>query len=96
MNDEYIKALQDAIRQTHGCRSFYIRTVHVKEVFQGGAAWEGDVEEFGVDHPATVFCYAWGLQDDRGRWQCVALLMLPPVDSPEQAVRAHVLAQAKR
>ena len=44
-------------------------------------------------------CYAWCYQltDDRREadedWECVAVLKIPPVVSPETAVRAFIVSQ---
>ena len=94
MNEKYIQALRDAIRHMHGCVSRYIETVPVKEDFKGQAAWEGDVEIFDLaGHPKARQCYAWGYQDDAGKWQYVAILKIHPADSPENAVRTYMLSQ---
>ena len=94
MNQKYIQALRDAIRHTHGCASRYGKTVPVKEVFNGKTVWGGDVEVFDLaGHPKATQCYAWGLQDDAGKWQYVAVLKVDPVDSPHKAVQAYILAQ---
>jgi hypothetical protein len=96
MTDRYIEALRDAIRHTHGCDSRHAGTVPVRETFQGKTVWDGSVEVFDLpDHPKARQCYAWGFQDDAGRWQYVAVLKIHPADSPQNAVRAYILA-AKR
>ena len=97
MNEKYIQALRDAIRHTHGCESRYIETVPVKEDFKGQTAWKGDVEVFDLaGHPKARQCYAWGYRDDSGRWQYVAVLKLPPVDSPQKAIQVYMLSQHGR
>jgi hypothetical protein len=92
MNAKYIESLQDAIQHTHGCDSRHVGTVPVLEVFQGKIAWQGDVEVFDlIDHPKARQGYAWGFQDDSGKWQYVAVLKVSPVDSPRKAVQAYIL-----
>ena len=96
MNADYIQAVQDAIRHMHGCASRHVATVPVLEAFQGKTVWQGDVEVFDLDgHPKACQCFAWGYQDDKGKWQYVGVLALPPVASPAEAVRAYILMQGK-
>ena len=97
MNEKYIQALRDTIRHMHGCASRYIETVPVNEEFKGQTAWKGDVEVFDLaGHPKARRCYAWGYRDDTGKWQYVAVLRVPPVESPVTAVRAYILTQQER
>jgi len=94
MKTDYLKALQDAIRHTHGCASTHVGTIPVREDFGGYVVWDGEVEVFDLDqHPAADQCYAWGYQDDAGELQCVAVLRVSPVESPVTAIRAYILAQ---
>lgn len=96
MNEPYIQALRDAIRKTHGCASRYARAEAVKEEFNGKTVWEGTVEVFDLaGHHKAHQCYAWGYKDDDGRWQYVAVLRTPPVDSPRQAVQAFIVTLKK-
>jgi hypothetical protein len=49
-----ITDLTDAIRATHGCESFFVESVPIKEVFKDQIAWEGTVEVFAlINHPKT-------------------------------------------
>jgi hypothetical protein len=43
---DYIEALTHAIKQGFSCEAKHIDTVHIKEVFKGETAWEGEVEVF--------------------------------------------------
>jgi hypothetical protein len=74
-------------------------TVPVHEVFQGQTVWQGDVEVFDLNgHPKAERAYAWshldGEKDERTRF--VTVLELPPVNSPETAVRVQIVADVKR
>jgi len=89
------KQLQEAIRATHGCESRYVESVSVREVFNGIVAWEGTVEVFDlIDHPKAKRCYAWSFQDGN-QTRSVTVLELPPVDSPETAVRVAIASKAR-
>lgn len=93
---EYIEALQDAIRKLHGCESRFIESVYVHEEFRGQTVWSGTVEVFElIDHPKAAVCYAWGhhVGKDDTQSRYVAVLKLPPVDSPVTAVRASVVGE---
>jgi hypothetical protein len=92
----YIRRLQEAILVTHGANARHAGTKPVKEVFQGQTAWDGDVETFDLlDHPKAKRCYAWAY-DDNGTLRTTAVLELPPVDSPEAAVKVAIAAKARK
>ena len=95
---DYIAQLQDAIRDLHGCESTYLETVPVTETFQGKVVWAGEVEVFEIrGHPKATHAYAWshkaGENDQETRY--ITVLQIPPVTSPETAVRAAVAAEIK-
>ena len=97
MNEKYIQALRDAIWHSHGCASRYVETVPVKNEFGGQMVWGGDVAIFDLaGHPKASQCYAWGFQDDAGKWQYVAVLKTVSADSPVNAVRSYLLAQQRK
>jgi len=95
---DYIAELQAAILNLHGCRSKYLETVPVIEEFQGQTIWQGEVEVFELlDHPKAKRAYAWGHatgENDQAR-RYVAVLELPPVDSPQTAVKIGIAAEIK-
>ena len=96
---DYITQLQDAIRRLHGCESEYVETVDVTESFQGQTVWQGEVEVFNIcGHPKATTAYAWAHatgENDHQSKRYVAVLKLPPVVSPETAVRAAIMAEIK-
>lgn len=60
--------------------------------------WEGEVEVFKITgHPTAKRCYGWlpgkGIDDQGERF--VTILEIPPVVSPETAVRTSVLSDSK-
>lgn len=95
---DYIAELKTAIRNLHECESEYVETVPVTETFQGETLWTGDVEVFTIrGHPKAKRAYAWGHatgEEDQAR-RYVAVLELPPVHSPETAVKVAVAAEIK-
>lgn len=95
---DYIAELQAAILNLHGCESKYLETVPVTETFQGETIWQGEVEVFELKgHPKAKRAYAWGHvtgDNDQAR-RYVTVLELPPVDSPQTAVRAGIMQELK-
>jgi len=99
---DYLARLQTAVQHLHDCAAVYSRTVPVAEVFQGKTIWQGDVEVFDLTgHPKAKRAYAWshvaGKDDSDERF--VAVLEIPPVDSPQAAVKvaiAHEVREAKK
>lgn len=92
----YLDEVRHAIRELHGCESAHVRTVPVEEVFKGRVIWSGDVEVFELQgHPRAKRVYAWGYPNGRGGWEITTALEIPPVDSPETAVKVAIAAHAK-
>ncbi len=87
--------LIDAIRAMHGCEARHVASKPVREVFQGQTAWVGIVEEFVLTgHPKATTCYAWSYRDG-DQTHTVSVLALPPVDSPETAVKVAIAAEIR-
>ena len=96
---EYIEDLRAVIGKLHGCDSKHVESVPVHEVFRGRTAWRGVVEVFDlIGHPKAKRCYAWshldGQQDEKTNY--VTVLEIPPVDSPQTAVRVAVASEVKK
>jgi hypothetical protein len=95
---DYLFRLNAAIMQRYDCAAAWRDTVAVHEVSQGQTVWRGDVEIFDLaGHPTASVCYAWCQPDtDKGK-RTITVLEIPPVASPETAVRASIAAdkQAK-
>lgn len=88
-----IKELQDTIHRLHGAKAKHIESVPVKETFQGQIVWLGTVEVFKLKgHPRADKAYAWAhdTDDPLHPTQQVTVLHIPPITSPQQAVRAAI------
>lgn len=90
----YIEELQNAIRHLYHAEAVYVETVPVKEVFQDQVVWDGEVEVFDLsDSTEASRVYAWAhdtdIADEPRR--TVTVLHIPPVTSPETAVRAAIV-----
>lgn len=91
-----IEALIEAIRNLHGCKATWVESVPVKETFQGKTVWEGTVHVFDLTgHPTASRCYAWSYVSDEktGKRKFFAVLHQGPVNSPQAAVRAAIVAE---
>jgi hypothetical protein len=92
----YIEELKVAIRYLYGGEATHVESVPVKETFQGNTVWEGIVEVFDLHgHPAASRVYAWAhaMDDKKHPKRHVTVLHIPPVVSPETAVRAAIVQQ---
>ena len=91
------EALQEAIRNLHGCDSTWIEAVPVKETFQGDTVWEGIVQVFDlIGHSESARCYAWShIVEGSDKRRFVAVLYRGPVVSPASAVRASIIQEAR-
>ena len=86
--------LRPAIRRTHGCDSKWVAAVPVSERYGGRVVWDGEVQVFDlIGHPTATRCYAWSHQTNDGKTRYVAVLHEGPVDSPQAAVRAAIVAE---
>ena len=92
---QHITELQNTIRNLHGVEATHVESVPVKEMFQGQTVWEGMVEVFNLQgHPKTDKAYAWMHDADTPKKKRhVTVLHLPPVTSPETAVRAVIIQE---
>ena len=94
----YLGELKAKIRLLHGCEASHRETVPVKEVFKGKIIWSGNVEVFDLyGHAKAKRCYAWGSPNkkDPDKLDAVAVLEIPPVVSPETAVKAAATVYIK-
>ncbi|MDB6151376.1 MAG: hypothetical protein JWQ44_2824 [Chthoniobacter sp.] len=92
---QYLRRLQEAILAVHEANATHERSQAVTEIFPDETAWKGNVEVFSITgHPKARRCYAWAY-DDKGTLRTTAVLELPPVDSPESAVRVAIAAKSR-
>jgi hypothetical protein len=90
-----IAKLKDAVETMHKCKAQHVGSKPVIETFSGEIAWDGVVEIFDLEgHPKTTRCYAWSFSEDNEP-QYTTAPQIPPVDSPESAVKVAIAAKAK-
>ncbi|MEW6532788.1 MAG: hypothetical protein AB1473_18300 [Thermodesulfobacteriota bacterium] len=95
IDETSVEVLGKAVVDLHGGMASWVEAVPVSEVFQGETVWEGVVQVFSLTgHPTATRCYAWShLVDDSGKRKFFAVLHQGPVDSPQAAVRAAIVAE---
>ncbi len=88
--------LKKAVESQHGGIATFTQSVPVKEMHEGQVAWEGTVHIFDLaDHPKAKRAYAWSYAMDDGRRMFFAVLGVPPIYGPRDAVRAAIVAEHK-
>ena len=95
---DYLAKVQVAVSQLHNCGATWRESVPVHEIFRGETVWKGEVEVFDLTgHHKAKRCYAWSHPEnaDGTGERFVAVLEIPPVKSPETAVRASIVADGK-
>ncbi|MGC9940863.1 MAG: hypothetical protein ABSE48_03455 [Verrucomicrobiota bacterium] len=71
----------------------------MREVFQGKTLWDGEVEVFDLTgHPKAKRAYGWShpTGGDNKAERFVSVLEVPPVNSPEVAVKMVIYEEVKR
>jgi hypothetical protein len=88
-----IDELKSTVERLHGGTATHVETVPIKEEFNGKIIWQGDVEVFDLaDNPKANRAYAWmHSMDDSQAKRHVAVLHVPPIDSPLTAVKAVII-----
>ena len=97
-NKDYIERLKQVIFHLHKASPTWVESVPVEEIFGGKTIWKGVVEVFTLaNHPKAKRCFAWahksGKDDSDERF--VAVLEIPPVTSPESAVKVAIVAEVR-
>ncbi len=94
----YIEELKEVIHKLHGAEAKHVKSVPVKEVFQGETVWNGIVEVFDLKgHPWADRAYAWthDTDDPKQPRRSVTVLHLEPITSPVLAVRAAIVQELR-
>lgn len=93
MNDPQVLSLLEAINRLHNASARFIEASHVKEMFDGELAWEGDVYVFELkNHPTAARAYAWSAPiEGSDKRKFYAVLHEGPVKTPADAVRAAIV-----
>jgi hypothetical protein len=97
-DDVSIDELREAVEHMHGVPATYLETVEVDERFKGDVVWQGAVKVFALTgHPSgATRAYAWSYVVEGTRRKFKAVLGAGPVDSPQRAVQASILAEVQK
>jgi hypothetical protein len=91
-----IGELRKAVERLHGGGARLVRSVRISESFDGKSVWEGVVHIFELkSHPTASRAYAWSSPTEgSSERQFFAVLNIPPITSPVDAVRATVIRKS--
>jgi hypothetical protein len=93
---ERIAKLKDAVERKIGGKAAHIASTPIIETFRGEVIWDGVVQTFDLAlNPKAKRCYAWSYEEN-GETQYVTILQVPPVDSPEMAVKTYIASTIQR
>ncbi len=89
--------LKQAVERLHHCQASFLEDVAVVEMFGEKTVWQGVVSVFGIKgHFQAKKCYAWSSPiEGSTKRRYFAVLHVPPIDSPEKAVRASIVHDHK-
>ena len=90
-------SLKQAVESQHGCTATLAQSVPIKETFGGETVWEGVVHVFRLSgHPKADTAYAWSSPiEGSTKRRFFAVLHIPPITSPVDAVRAAIVAEQR-
>ncbi len=81
------------IEKTSGCPATHVESVISVEGWREQIVWEGNVEVFELTgHRKAKRAYGWR---DYSSGEFTAVLGIPPVDSPETAIKVAIAAKAR-
>ncbi len=95
MNDDI--QLREAVERMHTCKATLAQSVPVRERHGDTTVWEGVVHVFDLTgHPKATRAYSWSSPiEGSEKRRFFAVLHIPPVTSPIEAVRAAIVAEQK-
>jgi hypothetical protein len=98
MTKNELKRLQKAVENMHGCLASWIEEVPVRETFKEKPVWKGTVHVFDLTgHSKATRAYAWSSpMPGSSKHGFFAVLKLPPVFSPQDAVRAAIVQEYRQ
>ena len=88
--------LKQAVESQHGGTATLVQSVPIHEEHGGQIVWDGTVHVFDLaNHPKATRAYAWSYEREDGKRRFFAVLGIPPINSPRDAVRAAIVAEAR-
>jgi hypothetical protein len=93
---ERLGNLCKTIEGEHACKAKHAGSIYVTEMDGLRKIWQGTVEVFLLQgHPQAKICYGWSEGDGKEDKQ-ITVLEVPPVTSPQSAVRAAIARPKKK
>lgn len=91
-----LESIAKAVERAADCPAEHVETVAVVDTFLGQTMWQGTVEVFALSrHPKAKRAYGWMDGNGQNR-KYTAVLEIPPVVDALTAVRAAMVAGAKK
>jgi hypothetical protein len=93
-----VDELARAVEKMHGGSATLAQSVPIRETFGGKTVWEGVVHVFDLaGHPTATRAYAWSSPiEGSTKRRFFAVLHVPPIDGPQAAVRAAIVAENRK
>jgi hypothetical protein len=92
---ERLELIQKAVEKAAECPATHLESASVVEGFRDQIMWQGVVEVFALQgHAKAKRAYGWQSGEDKDA-RFVAVLEIPPVDSPNTAVRAAIASKVR-
>jgi hypothetical protein len=86
--------LSKAVESQHGGKATLVQSVPIREEHVGQTVWDGTVHIFDLaGHPKATRAYAWSYKLPDGKRRFFAVLHVPPITGPREAVRAAIVAE---
>jgi len=88
--------LKRAVESQHGGTATFVQSVPIREEHEGKAVWDGMVAVFDLaGHPTAKRAYAWSYELPDGKRRFFAVLHVPPITGPREAVQAAIVAEQR-
>ena len=88
--------LKHAVESQHRGTATFVQSVPIHEEHNGQTVWDGTVAVFDLaGHPKANRAYAWSYERPDGKQRFIAVLHVPPITGPREAVRAAIVAEAR-
>jgi hypothetical protein len=90
--------LKRAVETQHGGTATLVQSIPILETFEEQPVWEGVVHVFDLEgHPKATRAYAWSSPiEGSTKRRFFAVLHIPPIISPLDAVRAAIVAERRK
>src|SRR5271154_6856222 len=88
--------LKQAVESQHGGTATFAQVVPIREMHGEQLVWQGTVHIFDLaDNPSATRAYAWSYELPDGKRRMFAVLHIPPIIGPREAVRAAIVAEQR-